>query len=142
MESGPSDGSSERADKLRRAVVGATVLAPGGFVAGYLVGRWFGVLLSGCPLRGSCDNAAPVLLAIPTSLIGMGFGCTLASARVRVWWQGVVVWSAGILSMILLVVLVGWLGVDTSSARLVGVGWLLLAVGFELIRVRRRRSPT
>lgn len=142
MESGPSDGSSERADKLGRAVVGAAVLAPGGFVAGYLVGRSLGALLSGCPLRGSCDGATPVLFAIPTSLIGMALGCTLASARVRLWWQGVVVWSAGILSMILLVALVGWLGADTSSARLVAVGWLLLAVGFELIRERRRRSPT
>jgi hypothetical protein len=115
-------------DSLVVAVMRVTVLAPGGFVAGYLLGRAMGRVLAGCALVGSCDETVPVLMAVPVSILGMGVGSTLAASRVRLWWQGIAVWVAGIASMSVLVVLVGSLGIESGAGKLISLGWLLAAV--------------
>jgi hypothetical protein len=132
-------------DSLVVAVMRVTVLAPGGFVAGYLLGRGVGRVLAGCALAGSCGETVPVLIAVPTSILGMGVGSTLAASRVKFWWQGIVVWLAGIASMSVLVVLVGTLGIESGSGKLVSVGWLLAAVCLALAtwwpaRIRVKQS--
>ncbi len=96
------------------------------------MGRALGRLLSGCPVSGPCDEAAPVLLAIPTSLLGFGVGSALAAMRMARWWEGVVVLSAAVAWLFAFVVLVGWLGVGSLAGRLVSVGWLLAATAVAL----------
>ena len=114
-------------DRLGIAFLRAAILAPGGLVAGYAVGRLVGRVLSGCPFSGPCDEALPVLLVIPTSVIGFGVGSALAAVRVGSWWEGVLVWGAGIVSLFSFVVLIGWLGIDSRAGRFVSLFWLLAA---------------
>jgi len=120
-------------DRLAVAFLRVAVLAPGGFVAGYAVGRALGRLLSGCPVSGPCDEAGPVLLAIPASLLGFGVGSALAATRVSRWWEGVAVLGVGIAWLFAFVVLVGWLGIESLAGRLVSVAWLLAATGVALL---------
>ncbi|KPK82580.1 MAG: hypothetical protein AMS25_01605 [Gemmatimonas sp. SM23_52] len=108
------------------------MLAPGGFVAGYLLGRALGYLLSGCPLSGPCRHAIPVLLGLPVAILGMGAGSTLAATRVSHWWEGIAVWIVGLLAMLMLVMLVGWLGSDSLAGQLLGLVWLVAAIGLAI----------
>jgi hypothetical protein len=133
-----SEGRGAREEKVRPDSLGtaslrAAVLAPGGFVAGYLLGRALGYVLSGCPLSGPCRDATPVLLSLPAAILGMGAGSTLAASRVSRWWEGVAVWVVGLLAMLILVMLVGWLGSDSLAGRLLGLGWLLAAIGLAVV---------
>jgi len=123
-------------DRLAVAFLRVAILAPGGLVAGYAVGRLRGRVLSGCPLSGPCGEALPVLLVIPTSVIGFGVGGALAAARVNCWWEGVLVWGAGIVSLFSFVVLIGWLGVDSRAGRFVSLFWLLAAAVLALFSRR------
>jgi uncharacterized membrane protein AbrB (regulator of aidB expression) len=134
MESEGRGTREERArpDSLGVASLRAAVLAPGGFVAGYLLGRALGYLLTGCPLIGPCRDATPVLLGLPAAILGMGAGSTLAATRVSRWWEGIVVWVVGLLAMLLLVVLVGWLRSDSLAGRLLGLVWLAAAIGLAI----------
>lgn len=125
-------------ESLARAVGRVVVLAPGGFVAGYLLGRVLGNVVTGCPPFGPCDQLLPILIAIPAATIGMGAGCALAAARVGKWWEGVAVWAVGILAMLFLVVSVGWLGRGSAAGRALALGWL--AAG-ALIGIVGRRRP-
>ncbi len=115
-------------DSLAVAALRSAVLAPGGFVAGYLFGGALGRLLGGCPLRGDCGVALPIILALAVAIVGMGAANTLAAVRVRYWWEGVAVWAVGIAAVLILVVAVGMLGTGSLPGRLVGLGWLLAAV--------------
>jgi hypothetical protein len=117
-------------DRLGWALARVTVLAPGGFVAGYLAGLMFGRLL------GACGEATPVLLAIPAAILGMGAGSTLAAVRVRRWGEGVVVWLGGIVAMTGLVTAIGLLGVDSLIGRALAVGWLVAAAGLAIASIR------
>lgn len=119
--------SEARPDSLVGAALRTAVLAPGGFVMGYLLGVAVGRLLGGCPLRGECGVALPIFLSVPTAIIGMGAANTLAAARVRYWWEGVAVWAVGIIAVLVLVVTVGLVGVESGAGRLLGFGWLLAA---------------
>ena len=121
-----------RPDSLGVASLRAAVLAPGGFVAGYLLGRVLGYLLSGCPLSGPCRHAIPVLLGLLAAILGMGAGSTLAATRVSHWWEGVAVWVVGLLAMLMLVVLVGWLGSDSLAGRLLSLVWLAAAISLAM----------
>ncbi len=123
-------------DRLAVAFLRAAILAPGGLVAGYAVGRLLGRVLSGCPFSGPCDEALPVLLVIPTSVVGFGVGSALAAARVSCWWEGLLVWVAGIVSLFSFVVLIGWLGIDSRAGRLLSVCWLLVAAVLALFNGR------
>ncbi len=116
-----------RPDSLAGAALRTAVLAPGGFVMGYLLGVAVGRLVGGCPLRGDCGVALPIFLSLPTAIIGMGAANTLAAARVRYWWEGVAVWAVGIAAVLVLVVTVGLLGAESGAGRLIGLGWLLAA---------------
>lgn len=129
--SGKSSGEA-RPDRLAEAALRAAALAPGGFVAGHLVGGALGRLLGGCPLRGDCGVALPIILALTAALIGMGAANTLAVTRVRYWWEGVAVWAVGIAAVLVLVVAVGVLGTGSAGGRLVGLAWLLAAVVMAL----------
>lgn len=129
--SGKSRGEA-RPDSLAGAALRTAVLAPGGFVIGYLFGVAVGRLLGGCPLRGDCGVALPIFLSLPTAIIGMGAANTLAAARVRYWWEGVAVWAVGIAAVLVLVVAVGVLGTGSAGGRLVGLAWLLAAVVMAL----------
>ncbi len=133
--SGKSKGEA-RPDRLVVASLRAAILAPGGFVAGYLCGSALGRVLGGCPLSGECDVALPVFLALPVAIVGMGAANTLAAARVRYWWEGVAVWGVGIAAMTLLVIAVGWLGSETIVGRLVALLWLIAAVGLAVVTWR------
>jgi hypothetical protein len=119
-------------DSLGVASLRAAVLAPGGFVAGYLIGRTLGYLLTGCPLIGPCRHATPVLLGLLAAILTMGAGSTLAATRVSRWWEGIVVWVVGLLAMLMLVVLVGWLRSDSLAGRLLGLVWLAAAIGLAI----------
>lgn len=132
--------SSRRPDDLVRASGRAAVLAPGGFAAGYLIGRSLGNLVAGCSPIGPCDAFFPTFLAIPTSVIGMGVACTLAAARVGRWWEGLAVWAAGILAMLIFVVLMGWLGPSSVAGRMLAFGWLSGAVALGIIQWKRGSS--
>ena len=116
-------------DSLGQACLRAATMAPGGFVAGYLVGRAAGRLVSGCLFAGPCDRALPVLTAVLASIVGLGLGSTLAALRVRFWWEAVVVWTAAILATLGLLVVVGAFGSDSWPGRLVALGWFFAAVG-------------
>jgi len=116
-------------DSLGLACLRAATMAPGGFVAGYLVGRAAGRLVSGCPFAGPCDRALPVLTTVLASIVGLGLGSTLAALRVRFWWEAVVVWAAAILAALGLLIVVGAFGSDSWPGRLVAIGWCLAAVG-------------
>jgi hypothetical protein len=106
-------------------------------VLGYLAGRGLGRAVGGCPLLGSCDEPIPILFAIPVAILGMGAGAALAASRVRRWWEGVVVFAAGIAAMLVLVALIGLLGVDGPVARGLAVGWLLAAAAVIAATGRR-----
>lgn len=122
-----------------RACGRAALLAPGGFVAGFLGGTIAGRALSGCPLLGGyCASAVPLLVAPTLGILGMGAGNGLAAARVGLWWEGVLAWGAGIVATLALVALVGWLDLETALGRLVPVAWLLVAI---LAAVIGRRKP-
>jgi len=123
-------------DRLAVAFLRVAVLAPGGLVAGYAAGWLLGRLLGGCPFSGPCDEAMPVLVVIPTSVVGFGIGSVLAVARVNHWWEGVAVWGVGIVSLFCFVVLVGWLGIDNPAGRLVSLGWSLAAAVVALFSLR------
>jgi len=125
----PTRGSR---DSLRLACIRAAAIAPGGFVAGYLVGRAVGRLVSGCPLAGPCDRGLPVLATVAASILGLGIGGTLATTRVRYWWEAIVVWMAAILATFLLLVVVGTLGSESWPGILVALGWFTAAVGAAL----------
>jgi hypothetical protein len=129
----PSEVSERRRrsvepDRLAVAFLRVAVLAPGGFVAGYAVGR----LLGGCSISGPCDEVVPVLLVIPTSIVGFGAGSALAAMRVGRWWEGVAVLGMGVAWLVGFVILVGWLGIDSLAGRLVSVVWLLTASALAL----------
>lgn len=135
MESKERGASEEKArpDSLGVASLRAAILAPGGFVAGYLLGRALGWVLSGCSFTGPCRDATPVLLSLPAAILGMGAGTTLAATRVRRWWEGIAVWVVGLLAMLMLVVLVGWLDTSSLPGRLLGLGWLVAAIGLAIV---------
>lgn len=78
-----------------------------------------------------------MLIAIPSSILVMGIGCTLAAVRVGRWWEGVAVLASGILSAVFLVVLVGWLGLQSLPARALALGWLAGAGGVTIRTLRR-----
>lgn len=120
-------------DRLGKAFLRAAVLAPGGLVAGYLLGRVLGRLVGGCALTSACDDAGPVLLTIPTSIVGMGTGSILAATRVSRWWEGIAVLGVGLVSALGLVVLIGWSGADSLAGRMLALGWLVAAVGMALL---------
>ena len=142
MQSAASEERPTRkvADGLALALVRVAVLAPGGFIVGYLLGRSLGVLVSGCPLWGPCDELLSVLVAIPTSIIGMGLGCTLASMRVRRWLEGVGVWGGGIGATIVMLSLFGWLGSDSPQGRTLALTWALAAIGWSMVYWLRRTA--
>lgn len=126
-----------RPDGFGTAVFRVALLAPGGFVAGYGIGRALGRLVSDCPLSGPCSEANPVLLAVPLAILGMGVGSTVAAARLSEWWEGILVWGAGIAWMLVLVVAIGWLGVDSQPGRILGLAWLLAALAMAVAIWRR-----
>ena len=137
----PSEVSEKRRrgiepDRTAVAFLRVAILAPGGLVAGYAVGRLLGRLLGGCPLSGPCDEAMPVLLVIPTSVVGFGVASALAAMRVSYWWEGVAVLGVGVASLVCFVILVGWLGIDSPAGRLVSVVWLLAALILALFTRR------
>ncbi len=138
MESDGRDRKRNEAqpDKLGWALARVAVLAPGGFVAGYLVGLMFGRLLGDCPLLGACAEATPVLVAIPVAILGMGAGSTLAAVRVRRWGEGVIVWLGGIVAMTGLVSVIGLLGSESLIGRALAVGWLVAAAGLAIASIR------
>lgn len=138
-----SVGSDEKRNRLARerlvlSLGRAVMLAPGGFVAGYLSGLAAGRVISGCAVFAPCDQLFPALLALALAIVGMGCGCALGASRVGYWWEGVAVWGTGILSMLLLVLLVGWLGRDSLAGRAVAIGWLAGAV---VLSVRALARP-
>ena len=141
MESGGKEEKKDSAvpDSLTRAVLRALALAPAGFVAGYVFGRALGNVVAGCPLFGACNELLPVLIAIVIATIGMGVGCTLAAARVGLWWEGVTVWGAGISAMLALVVVIGGLGHGTTIAQLLALAWLI--AGAIVMFAGSRRQP-
>ncbi|UCC71197.1 MAG: hypothetical protein JSV86_12470 [Gemmatimonadota bacterium] len=106
-------------------------------MAGYVLGRALGRLVSGCPLAGACSEANPVLLAVPLAILGMGAGSTLVASRVGEWWEGVLVWGAGIAWMLVLVVAVGWLGIESRAGRFVALAWMLAALATAVATWRR-----
>ncbi|KPK57178.1 MAG: hypothetical protein AMS21_11795 [Gemmatimonas sp. SG8_38_2] len=114
------------------------LLAPGGFVAGYLAGRAVGRAVSGCPLSGLCAETTPILLTLLSSIVGMGVASMLVATRVRLWWEGVCVWAAGILATFCLLVLVGMLGTDSVPGRVVSVAWLIAAIAVAVVSGRPR----
>ena len=116
-------------DRLGLACLRAGALAPGGFVAGYLVGRVLGRWVSGCPFAGPCDRGFPVLATLLFSIVGLGVGGAMATLRVRAWWEAIVVWASAIVATGGLLVIVGALGTGGWPGRLVALGWLLAAVG-------------
>ncbi len=119
---------NSRGEGLALAIARVTVLAPGGFVAGYAVGRGLGRIVSGCPLAGACVDATPVLLAWPLAILGMGAGSTFAASRVGEWWQGMLVWAVGIVSLLVFVVVIGWLGSDSAAGLVIALTWLVAAL--------------
>jgi len=125
-------------DSLGVACLRGALLAPGGFVAGYLAGRTLGRVVSGCPLSGLCAEATPILLTLLSSIVGMGVASMLVATRVRLWWEGVVVWAVGILATFSLLVLVGTLGTDSLPGRVVSVAWLMAAIAVTVVGGRPR----
>jgi hypothetical protein len=119
-------------DSLGLACLRAAAMAPGGFVAGYLVGRAAGRLVSGCAFAGPCDRALPVLTTVVASIVGLGFGGTLATTRVQFWWEAIVVWVAAISATFGLLIVVGAFGSGSWPGRMVALGWFLAAVGAAL----------
>jgi len=125
-------------DSLGVACLRVALLAPGGFVAGYLAGRALGRVVSGCPLSGLCAEATPILWTLLSSIVGMGVASMLVATRVRLWWEGVVVWAGGILATFCLLVSVGTLGTDSLPGRIVLVTWLLAAIAVAVVSGRPR----
>lgn len=98
-------------------------------------------VISDCPLVGPCGDFGPILVALSSAIFGMGVGNTLASLRVRYWWEGIVVWAVGILASLVLVALVGSIGVTSVPGLLVASVWLVTALVLALAGLRRRGWP-
>ncbi len=140
MASGARERSREPTppDSLVVACWRVAALAPGGFVLGHLAGRGLGHLAVGCPLLRGCGEPAPILMAIPVAILGMGMAAGVAASRVRRWWEGVAVLAVGIASTLVMVVLVGMCGAAGTCGRGLALGWLLVAVGVAVATLRRR----
>lgn len=128
-------------DSLPLACARAAGLAPGGLVLGYLVGRAAARVIGDCPFVGPCSDFGPVLVGLSSAVFGMGVGNTLASLRVRYWWEGVVVWAVGIVASLVLVALVGSTGATSVPGLLVAAVWLVVALVLALAGLRRRGWP-
>jgi hypothetical protein len=77
-------------------------------------------------------------LTLLSSIVGMGVASMLVATRVRLWWEGVVVWAVGILATFSLLVLVGTLGTDSLPGRVVSVAWLMAAIAVTVVGGRPR----
>jgi hypothetical protein len=110
-------------------------------VLGYLGGRAVARIIGDCPVVGFCGDFAPVLVGLVSAVLGMGVGNTLASLRVRYWWEGVVVWAAGIVASLVLVTLVGSTGATSVPGLLVVAVWLTVALVLAFASLRPRGRP-
>jgi hypothetical protein len=128
-------------DSLPLACARAAGLAPGGMVLGYLGGRAAARIIGDCPLAGFCSDFGPVLVGLACGVLGMGVGNTLASLRVRYWWEGVVVWAVGITASLGLVTLVGSTGATSIPGLLVVTVWLVIALVLAFAGLRPRGRP-
>ncbi len=137
---GGKSTASRRVDSLTVAALRAILIAPGGFVVGYLGGQAIGRALVGCALTGPCLDATRYLLAPVIAILGMGAGCALASLRVRLWWEGVVVWFAGVGSTLTLVMVVGLLGVRRPVTQALALGWLMASIVSGIVAWRGLRK--